>query len=120
MDDGQNGSTDEPKSCPTSLEIVECVPKCHFLNLPTELRQEIFKYLVPSEPIESLTMYKSDGNMGVNVVRMRGLLRTRLPTSLTDVLLGLNRELHEELKDVFYSTATFKIDISRDGAMLCK
>jgi hypothetical protein len=47
-------------------------------------------------------------------------LRTMLLTPLLGLLLGFNLEVYEEVKDVFYKTAIFNIDVSRDGVTLCE
>ncbi|KAJ4337545.1 hypothetical protein N0V95_008307 [Ascochyta clinopodiicola] len=89
----------------------------YFLQLPTELRQEIFRHLMPTRAIDPLAVYqsKSQSQMGTG---SENSIRTVFPMPLLNLYLGFNREVYEEVKDVFYSTATFMIDVSRDGVML--
>lgn len=87
---------------------------CYFLTLPTELRQEIFRYLMPTSAIDSLLVFQ------YNKSNIRPSLRTVFPTPLLCLYLGFNREIYEEIKDVFYKMATFTIDVSREGISLCE
>jgi hypothetical protein len=94
---------------------------CYFLKLPTELRQEIFKYLLPTRPVDSLMIYQSTGsNCRSRISTPEGSLRTVFPTPLLHLYLGFNREVYEEIKDFFYTTVAFTINISRNGALLCE
>lgn len=106
--------------CAGSAGLAGSEPECHLLKLPTELRQEIFKYLMPVRPIGSLIVYNADWNVNIGTIVTSGALRTRLPVPLLDLSLGFNCEIFEDVKDVLYSTATFAIDITRDGVTLCK
>ena len=106
--------------CAAHRDDVHHNTPCYFLKLPTELRQEIFKYLLPTRAIDSLIIYQSKethGLLGTNT--LGGSLRTVFPTPLLCLYLGFNREVYEEVKDLFYGTVTFAIDVSRDGVMLC-
>lgn len=101
------------------LLSVEPYLPCHLLKLPTELRQEIFKYLMPERPIEPRLSvhptiepqkpYGEDNSLG----------STR-ETLLLNVLLGFDREMYHEVKDVLHATATFVIYIDLDGVMFCE
>ncbi|UPX14035.1 uncharacterized protein EKO05_0004528 [Ascochyta rabiei] len=102
----------------TRCQHIDRNAPCHFLKLPTELRQEIFKYLMPTREIDPLAIYQSRSQTQPST-GSEDLLRTVFPMPLLSLYLGFNREVYEEVKDVFYSTATFTIDVSRDGVMLC-
>lgn len=91
---------------------------CYFLKLPKELRQEIFKYLILEQSIASEITQKLTLPHGI--AQVSGSLRQKLPMRLADLLIGFNREVYVEIKDVFYSRARFDIDISRDGVTLCE
>lgn len=102
--------------CAAHCSLAEPEQPCHILKLPTELRQEIFRYLMPESYIDSIVVHRAEVNerfVGA------GTLRARVPVPLLNLLLGFNREIYEEIKDVFYSTATFKITITRSGVTLC-
>jgi hypothetical protein len=87
------------------------------------MRQEIFKYLLPSRAIDSVVIYRLTApyhNSAPDVLESRSALRAVFPTPLLRLYLGFNREVYGEIRDLFYSTVTFTIDVSRDGVMLCK
>lgn len=44
--------------------------------------------------------------------------KSDLPTSLVDILL-VSRQIYQEFKDLLFSTATFRIDVRRDGTLMC-
>jgi|SRR5690242_5750231 len=106
-------STTRPNNLDLSLPY-------YFLKLPAELRQEIFRYLMPEEPIHSMIVYYADWSAGRGTIVTGGALHTSLPVPLHSVFLGFGRETCQEIKDVFYSMTTFTIDITRDGVMLCE
>lgn len=94
------------------------VARCYFLKLPTVLRQEIFKYLMPEHPITSEMTNNLMRPSGIS--KVSGSLVTKMTMRLTDLFLGFNRETYEEIKYMFYSTARFVVGISRDGVTLCE
>lgn len=102
---------------PNNLELP--LP-CYFLKLPAELRQEVFRYLMPEEPIQSMIVYHTNWSAGRGTIVTGGALRTSLPVLLHSIFLGFGRDTYQEIKDVFYSMTTFTIDITRDGVMLCE
>ncbi|KAJ4988952.1 hypothetical protein SVAN01_05576 [Stagonosporopsis vannaccii] len=104
---------------PNNPDDVEPLAPCYFLKLPAELRQEVFSYLMPEEPIHSLIVYDANWSTTCGTIVTGGSLRTRLPVELHSILLGFGREMYQEIKDMFYSITTFTIDITRDGVMLC-
>ena len=109
------------KLCATQRECVDYNAPCYFLKLPTELRQEIFKYFVPEQAIDSLVIFKSTkASNHLSTSAPGGSLRTMFPTPLLSLLLGFNREVYVEVKHVFYNMATFTIDITKDGVRLCE
>ena len=107
--------------CATHRRQVDPNEPCYFLKLPTELRQEIFRYLMPTRPIDTLVVYNSATACNHLSTGVPGsFLRTMLSTPLLGLLLGFNREVYKEVKDVFYKAAIFTIDVSRGGATLCE
>ena len=114
---------------------------CYFLKqLPLELRHEIYRYLLPTEPIGSSTVthHQEDcdeaGSNGLRFVAVNRPMNSRLPppayhckapasrwvfpTRLLDLLL-VSRKIHAEVKDLLFSIATFKVDVRRDGTFMC-
>ncbi|KAJ8106697.1 hypothetical protein OPT61_g9367 [Boeremia exigua] len=108
MCNGNSVSTPNLESCAACPKYLEDIPQCHLLKLPTELRQEIFKHLVPQEPIPSRISW---GRV-TNNIAARDFLCTDLQAPLIYLLLGFNREIYHEIIDVFYNTATFTIDVA--------
>ncbi|RMZ72242.1 hypothetical protein GMOD_00007254 [Pyrenophora seminiperda CCB06] len=114
---------------------------CYFLKqLPLELRHEIYRYLLPTEPIGSSTVTHHQetprpdeaGPHGPRLVAVNGpptgslpryLCKTpaskwAFPVRLLDLLL-VSRKVHDEVKDLLFSIVTFKIDVRRDGTFMC-
>ncbi|KAK1909311.1 hypothetical protein P3342_011390 [Pyrenophora teres f. teres] len=114
---------------------------CYLLKqLPLELRHEIYRYLLPTEPIGSSTITHhqegSDeaGPTGQRLVAVHRLPNLHLPqsryhckaptskcvfpTRLVNLLL-VSRKVHDEIKDLLFSIATFKVDVRRDGTFMC-
>lgn len=115
----------------------------HFLKLPTELRQEIFRYLMPEQPIElqssipptfepptlELPAFRPVNHSHTfepptfeppRLCREEGSWCSTRASPLLNLLLGFNREIYHEAKDILYATATFIIHIDRDGVTFCK
>jgi hypothetical protein len=110
---------------------------CYFLALPLELRLEVFRYLLPSQPIGSSTaLVHAKGDETVREVtspyrpraigNRRWLASAYEQTTLASVfetpllnLLLVNKQMCAEVKDLIYSTVPFKIDIRKDGAFMC-
>jgi hypothetical protein len=98
---------------PQGINHVESL--CHLLKLPTELRLEIWRYLI-QQPIEKELIFDLvRGHIFTDV-----FLHTKYPTSLSGIFLSFNRELYKEIKDVFYNITTFVIHVDGNGALLCK
>lgn len=112
---------------------------CHFLTLPIELRQEIFRYLLPSGPISSSTHPLHAGPFMQMQVPSTSVITAQPPRILrgkgkkngasgqqenpgpfpwTDLLL-VNHQICLEAKDLLYSTVSFNIDIRKDGTYMC-
>ena len=69
------------------------------MNIPIELRQRIFGYLLPIKPIPA-----------------------RKPNSSPPVWLDIlraNRQIHEECIQLLYGTGSFVIEICKDGLSMC-
>lgn len=110
-----------PQLCADHRVHVDPNITCYFLKLPTELRQEIIRYLLPARAIDSTVVHQSTGpHSGSRPIVLQNSLRTVFPTPLLYLYLGFNREVYEEIRDLFYNTVTFTIDISREGVMLCE
>ncbi|XP_014551072.1 hypothetical protein COCVIDRAFT_44101, partial [Bipolaris victoriae FI3] len=106
---------------------------CYFLKqLPLELRHEVYRYLIPTEPIDSSTAAVHDRSSQEpdqrasrlpvlsypSPMRATRVLRSKFPMRLLD-LLSVSRQVHDEVKDRLFSTVTFKIDIRKDGTFMC-
>ncbi|KAJ6280759.1 hypothetical protein J3E71DRAFT_220679 [Bipolaris maydis] len=106
---------------------------CYFLkHLPLELRHEVYRYLIPTEPIDSSTAAVHDrssqepdqraARLSIlsypSPMRATRVLRSKFPMRLLD-LLTVSRQVHDEVKDRLFSTVTFKIDIRKDGTFMC-
>ncbi|KAL1797054.1 hypothetical protein ACET3X_005594 [Alternaria dauci] len=111
---------------------------CYFLKqLPLELRHEIYRYLLPTEPVGSSTAavhqesYEEPFLFRTHTFRASnrfmppsvpsGLappLVAAFPMRLTDLLL-VSRQIHDEVKHLLFSIVTFKIDVRKDGAFMC-
>lgn len=118
---------------------------CYFLKLPLELRHEVFRYLLPTQPIGSSTAAIHDsqderfdysfvhaGPLAGNPYAMRVAGSTGMPPPrpsqmlapsvfpmrLLD-LLRVNRQVCGEVRDLLFSIASFTIDIRKDGAYMC-
>ncbi|XPS93953.1 hypothetical protein M3J09_003279 [Ascochyta lentis] len=74
---------------------------------------------MPTHAIDPLVVHQSRPHTQPGTKRPGSLLRTVFTTPLLSLYLGFNREVYEEVKDVFYSAVTFTISVSRDGVMLC-
>lgn len=164
---------------------------CYLLELPLELRYEVFRYLLPARPIGSstalqhvchledeivkdpvseedldkqtrLAMMPSDLHagvvrllLGVPAQRFRSILSSyadssrrsnprrnsahhscyrcaryagparqpkftsQYPMPLLDLFL-VSHQVHQEVKELLYSTVAFTVDIRRDGTFMCK
>ena len=115
---------------------------CYFLKqLPLELRHEIYRYLLPTEPIGSSTVTHHQERFDEAVPNgQRFILSNRslpngnppwprylckapaprwvFPMRLLNLLL-VSRKVHDEVKDLLFSIATFKVDVRRDGTFMC-
>lgn len=119
---GSTRPTYQQQHDPVFLHPLLCVEPnapCHFLKLPTELRQEIFKYLMPEQPIEQRSLVRPTVK-SQQLYFQEGSWRSTRATPLLNLLLGFNREIYHEVKDVLYATATFIIHVGRDGVEFCK
>ncbi|KAF2430080.1 hypothetical protein EJ08DRAFT_734357 [Tothia fuscella] len=76
---------------------------CHILKLPTELRLQIFQYLLPDRPV-SAWLDRS--------------LRSDSYKCTTSLLL-VNKEFYSEASDVLYRTQPFTVSIQRNAINLC-
>jgi hypothetical protein len=74
------------------------------MSLPTELRLEVYKYLVPDR-------YVVPSKHEKNHVGNLHLRYDKLPCS--PALLRTNHQIYDEIIDMWYGTATFEIYISR-------
>ena len=72
--------------------------KCHFLELPVEIRLSIYQYLIPDQPVQA----RRSG--------MRSLRQDRTPVSTA--IFRVNKTIHEEVADLFYGHTTFDIDVT--------
>ena len=88
---------------------------CHLLKLPTELRLEIWRYLVQQPCKKQLIFDIVRGRIHTDVFQ-----DPEYPTSLSGLFLSFNRETYKEIKDVFYEITTFVIRVDGNGAVLCK
>lgn len=116
------------------------------MKLPLELRLEIFRYLLPSRPVGSSTSLlhideeadqqqpwyhstspprfgpASNGRNSQNPISAstldRSTIRSVFAVPLTSLLL-INHQIHDEVKDLFYSSVPFTIDIRKDGTFMC-
>ncbi|KAF2704001.1 hypothetical protein K504DRAFT_168855 [Pleomassaria siparia CBS 279.74] len=112
---------------------------CHFMSLPLELRQEVFRYLLPTQPISSSSytsppeaLPQPQGPSGRtnpmlaarraarhNTIAASPSQHHRLfPYPIINMLL-VSRRIYEEVKDLLYSSVAFTIDIRRDGTFMC-
>jgi hypothetical protein len=110
---------------------------CYFIQqLPLEIRHEIYRYLLPTDPIGSSTAavhqnqdepiapfasgqrYNPVNNAIHTPAPFSAPLNNLFPIPLLDLLL-VCRQLYREVKDLFFSIVTFKIDVRRDGTFLC-
>lgn len=119
---------------------------CYFMKLPLELRLEVFRYLLPSRAIGSSTSllhieedpdqqepwYHSTGPMRAgpsNLSRIahiarpsspldRSTMRSVFPVPLNNLLL-ISRQMHDEVRDLLYSTVPFTVDVRKDGTFMC-
>lgn len=109
---------------------------CYFLNqLPLELRYEIYRYLLPTEPIGSSTaavhdqsVHETDQGPSYTAMRicgsypnpMRGTRTTRskFPMRLLNLLM-VSRQVYAEVKRLLFSIVTFRIDVRKDGTFMC-
>ncbi|KAF1913485.1 hypothetical protein BDU57DRAFT_531419 [Ampelomyces quisqualis] len=118
---------------------------CYFFRLPLELRHEVFRYLLPDQPIGSSTPESgSDGGVmlqhrhggdivtsfrhirkpyhshgtGPSGARNLVAMDSVFPMPALDLFL-VNRQFHNEAKDLLFSTVPFTIDVRKDGAFMC-
>lgn len=111
---------------------------CYFLQLPLELRHEIYRYLLPTQPIGSSTASIHNGEDGFidctrSVVDLatvpirshspyrpprRGLAKSVFPTPPLDIFL-ICRQVYQEVKDLLFGVVPFIIDVRKDGAFMC-
>ena len=74
--------------------------KCHFLELPVEIRLIIYQYLIPDQPVQA----RRSG--------MRSLRQDRTP--VCTAVFRVNKTIHEEVADLFYGHTTFNIDVTNE------
>lgn len=108
---------------------------CYFMNLPTELRQHIYSYLLPTEPIRATISEPEFGpyqllphHRAFHPQRRRQNInkgdtwppvkRSDFPSSLVDLFLS-NRQVYEEAKDKLHTTVPFVIDVKNEGTFMC-
>lgn len=114
---------------------------CYFMKLPLELRHEVFRYLLPDQPIGSTTapLHKAE-NMQLqaphatlvpsvpHVVQFpskpekRSWQRPKYSGAFPMPLLSLylvSRQFHQEVKDLLFSIVPFTIDVRKDGTFMC-
>ncbi|KAF1947211.1 hypothetical protein EJ02DRAFT_508038 [Clathrospora elynae] len=100
---------------------------CYLLQLPLELRHEIFRYLLPTTPLGSSTSpYHQNGSTDLNGKIMPCNFgyanhvspKSVFPIPLLDLFL-VSRQIYREAKDLLFSIATFIIDVRRDGTFMC-
>ncbi|CAO2657763.1 Nn.00g038890.m01.CDS01 [Neocucurbitaria sp. VM-36] len=117
---------------------------CYLFNLPLELRHEIYRYLLPTRAIGSSTAALHDGLGDECVIphSLHGSMNSRprfthqcsgsvqpesstrrkhgsiFPLPLLNLLL-VNRQIHDEAKDLLFSIAVFTIDVRKDGTFMC-
>ncbi|USP82565.1 hypothetical protein yc1106_09839 [Curvularia clavata] len=95
---------------------------CYLLKqLPLELRHEIYRYLLPTEPIDSSTAAVHDQSAReANPSSMRGTrtMRSKFPMRLLDLLM-VSRQVYAEVKRLLFSIITFRIDVRKDGTFMC-
>jgi hypothetical protein len=107
--------------CASHYGCIDENAPCHFLKLPTELRQEIFKYLVPVRVIASEPTLQEYGYFGLlHTGFWRRPRKQPFTTPLLWLYVGFNREVYPEVRDVFYASTVFFLDVNRDGVMLCE
>jgi hypothetical protein len=111
---------------------------CHFMALPLELRQEIFRYLLPTQPIGSSSSPLHQDlpppppqtfihPMGPTSRRAgsRSMFQASPPADNRLFpypivnLFRISRRIHAEVKDLLYSSVPFTIDIRKDGTFMC-
>jgi hypothetical protein len=76
---------------------------CHLLKLPTEIRMEIFSYLLPDRPISAWLD--------------RSLRRDGF--KCTSDLLLVSKQIHSEAQDVLYRTQPYTVSIQRNTLNMC-
>ncbi|KAF2792289.1 hypothetical protein K505DRAFT_326280 [Melanomma pulvis-pyrius CBS 109.77] len=109
---------------------------CHFMTLPLELRQLIFRYLLPAQPIGSsssplhnaapFSPLPMTGQPVGPALRRSGGRSVFSPCSdekvfpfpIVDLYL-VSQQIHAEVKDLLYSSIPFRIDIRKDGTFMC-
>ncbi|KAF2106506.1 hypothetical protein BDV96DRAFT_507853, partial [Lophiotrema nucula] len=104
---------------------------CYFMKLPLELRLEIFRYLLPTRPIDSsISPLHQDlaqppippmppaPGLHSHFISQPPLRPKLFPFPFLDLLL-VSREICAEVKDFLYSTVPFTIDIRKDGTFMC-
>lgn len=103
---------------------------CYFLKqLPLELRHEIYRYLLPTRPIDSSTAVVHDQaarqtNQATSHAAVRTCgpyprtTRSKFPMPLLDLLM-VSRQVYAEVKHLLFSIVTFKIDVRKDGTFMC-
>ncbi len=74
--------------------------KCHFLELPVEIRLIIYQYLIPDQPVQA----RRSGT--------RSLRQDRTPVHTA--IFRANKTIHEEVADLFYGQTTFDIDVTNE------
>ena len=83
-----------------SLHIREAT--CHFMRLPTELRQEIYRYLLPDQPIPAWF---------TRPLRTSGRVQT--------AILRVSRQIYSEAVVILYQHFKFGISITPDSVTIC-
>ncbi|KAH7405649.1 hypothetical protein DE146DRAFT_420142 [Phaeosphaeria sp. MPI-PUGE-AT-0046c] len=104
---------------------------CYFMRLPLELRHEVFRYLLPDQPIGSTTapLHKAE-SMQPPETRQHGraeLIRLHQQQSRCGGLFSVpllslylvSRQFYHEVKDLLFSIAPFTIDVRKDGTFMC-
>jgi hypothetical protein len=117
---------------------------CYLIQqLPLEIRHEIYRYLLPTKPVGSSTaaVHQDQQNGPIPPFAHVGSqsggrfnpfnnaphppppqvmapLHSLFPMPLLNLLL-VSSQIHHEVKDLFFSIATFKIDVRKDGTFMC-
>jgi hypothetical protein len=88
---------------------------CHLAKLPKEVRLEIWRYVIQQRFGESFVL-----DLERDCIRTEAYVITEYPIRLCELFLTFNRELYEEIKDVFFDITTFVILVDAKRAQHCK